>query len=165
MNSASRILAVVVGLVLAAAAGVFGYQVGKANAPVVHDVTVDTVTVVRIDTIRVDRTVPFAVHVKDTITIHTVDTLLQPVTVQLPREEKEYRDSLYRAVVSGFRPSLDLIEVFPRTVYQTVTVTEAARKKRWGIGITAGYGVGLQDKSVIVTPYIGIGLTYNLLMW
>lgn len=34
------------------------------------------------------------------------------------------------------------------------------KTKRWGLGIQAGYGVGSK-----VTPYIGIGLSYNIFVW
>lgn len=36
---------------------------------------------------------------------------------QLPREAKVYQDSTYRAVVSGYRPSLDTISIYQRTVF------------------------------------------------
>lgn len=66
------------------------------------------------------------------------------------------------AWVSGYRPRLDSLMVFPRTVYQTVTNdiyrTIVPKKKRWGLGLQAGYGYpgGF---------YVGIGVSRNIFMW
>ena len=66
------------------------------------------------------------------------------------------------AWVSGYRPRLDSLMVFPRTVYRTVTNdiyhTIVPKKKRWGFGLQAGYGYpgGF---------YVGGGVSYNLFMW
>ena len=75
-----------------------------------------------------------------------------------------YRDSSYRAVVSGYvDPRLDSMTVYPKTVYQTVTndvyhpVPIKSKKKRWGLGLQAGYGPG--------GWYVGAGVSYNLWQW
>lgn len=57
---------------------------------------------------------------------------------------------------------LDLIEVYPRTEYQIQTVKT---KPRWGLGIQAGYGCTLTGTQVRLSPYIGVGVQYNLLTW
>ena len=36
-------------------------------------------------------------------------------------------------------------------------------QKKWHIGIQGGYGIGINDNKVILTPHIGIGLSYSLL--
>jgi len=66
------------------------------------------------------------------------------------------------AWVSGYRPRLDSLQIFPRTVYRTVTNdiyhTITPKKKRWGIGLQVGYGY----------PngwYVGVGVGYNLFWW
>ena len=78
------------------------------------------------------------------------------------REQAYYEDSLYRAWVSGYRPKLDSLMIFPRTVYRTVTNdiyhTITPKKKRWGLGLQAGYGY----PSGI---YAGVGISYNLFQW
>lgn len=50
----------------------------------------------------------------------------------LERERKTYKDSTYKAVVSGFQPSLDYIEVYQKTI--TNTITKTIRPQRWGVG-------------------------------
>ena len=64
--------------------------------------------------------------------------------------------------MSGWHPSLDEISVYPLT--EVITRTEVVRvkeKARWGLGLTAGYGAGNGG----LTPYVGAGVTYNLLSW
>ena len=97
------------------------------------------------------------VPVVDTLRIR--DTLFVPVTI----EKRVYEDSLYRAEVSGYSPSLDKIEIYQQkqVVTQFVQVAEV-EKKRWGIGVQAGYGIGANGSH---SPYIGIGLSYNLIRW
>lgn len=76
--------------------------------------------------------------------------------VIIPISTKEYQGDDYRAWVSGYRPSLDSIYVFPKR--ETITITNTPKMKRWSIGIQAGYGftpTGAQ-------PYIGIGIGYSL---
>ena len=90
-----------------------------------------------------------------TDTIHIGDTVVH-------REQTYYKDSLYQLWVSGYRPRLDSLHIFPRTVYQTVTNDVyhivKPKKKRWGFGVQAGYGYPSGW-------YIGIGGNYNLWQW
>ena len=81
-------------------------------------------------------------------------------------EALEYRDSTYRAIVSGYRPSLDEIEIYHRE--RTVTVTQRVEvpvRQRWGLGLTAGYGATAVGGSVQLAPYIGIGVQYSIISW
>lgn len=100
------------------------------------------------------------VPVCDTIRIQ--DTLFVPV----PIETKVYEDSLYRAEVSGYRASLDRIEIYQqeRIITQTIPV-QVKERKRWGIGVQAGYGVSIPNGKPVLSPYIGIGVSYDLIRW
>lgn len=81
--------------------------------------------------------------------------------VIIPITEKEYRTDNYRIVVSGYRPELRSVELYNRT--QTAVVTPAeAKKKRWGIGLSIGYGLSLSGRG---EPFVGVTLNYNLLQW
>lgn len=118
----------------------------------------DTVTVH--DTIRDSIPQPFVVRFDHYDTLYVpfyidttaTDSVLVPVAI--PIERKEYRTDDYRAVISGYRPSLDVMEVFRTT--QTVTVREKA--KRWGIGpqVGVGYPGGW---------YVGVGISYDVWQW
>lgn len=128
----------------------------------------DTVEVVRIDTVRIAQPVPVVRRVTDTLLIAITDTVTKADTVYMPLrfEALEYRDSTYRAIVSGYRPSLDAIEIYPRE--RTVTVTQRVEvpvRQRWGIGLTAGYGATAVGGSVQLSPYIGIGVQYSIISW
>lgn len=113
-------------------------------------------TVVKTDTVLISAPIVAFFQITSD-TIHMGDTVVM-------REQAVYEDSLYRAWVSGYRPRLDSIEVYPRTVYQTVTndiyhpVIVKPKKKRWGLGLQAGYGYpgGF---------YIGGGVSCNLFVW
>ena len=100
------------------------------------------------------------VPVCDTIRIQ--DTLFVPV----PIETKVYEDSLYRAEVSGYRASLDRLEIYQqeRIITQTIPV-QVKERKRWGIGVQAGYGVSTPNGKPVLSPYIGIGVSYDLIRW
>ena len=129
-------------------------------------------TEVRLDTLVVRDTVrePLPVYVEneviDTVFVPLTDTVTvsDTVYVRLPREQRVYRDTDYAAWVSGFLPSLDSIEVYPVTRYVTKTVTRTEdSRRRWGVGIQAGYGIGMNGGKVTGVPYIGVGISYNIL--
>ena len=112
-------------------------------------------TVVKVCTLSVSPPMAPLLTLKLTDTIHIGDTVV-------PREQAYYEDSLYRAWVSGYRPRLDSLQIFPRTVYQTVTNdiyhTVTPKKKRWGLGLQAGYGYPCGW-------YVGAGISCNLFIW
>lgn len=109
-------------------------------------------TVVRVDTLLISA--PMAVFWQFTgDTIHIGDTVVK-------REMVVYQDSLYKAWVSGYRPRLDKLEIYPRTITHTITndIYHPAKNRRWGIGLQVGYGYP-------TGAYVGIGVSYNLFMW
>lgn len=79
--------------------------------------------------------------------------------VVIPITQKVYRDSTYTAYVSGYRASLDSLFVYPRQ--EIITLRPPSKPRRWSIGIQAGYGMTLKGTPQF-TPYIGIGIQYNL---
>lgn len=112
-------------------------------------------TVVKVDTLLISPPLAPLLVFRLTDTMRIGDTVVY-------REQAYYEDSLYRAWVSGYRPRLDSLMVFPKTVYRTVTNdiyhTITPKKKRWGLGLQAGYGY----PSGI---YAGVGISYNLFQW
>ena len=83
------------------------------------------------DTITAYKPVPFNVYVVDTMWVPVTVSKTDTVWAQLPRTAKVYQDSTYRAVVSGFRPSLDTISVYQRTKVITVTNNVRIPPPRW----------------------------------
>ena len=151
---------------LAIMAGFFlGRRCSTSRTEVIEVTSTDTVTVTRIDTVVVERPVP--VRVVETRT----DTLLlyrpqDTIRVPVPIRRYSFRDSLYALDVSGYHVTLDRLEVYPQTVYQTITHTTERTltdRKRWGIGVQAGYGYNFGSEKA--GPYVGIGLQYSLWRW
>lgn len=76
----------------------------------------------------------------------------------IPIMRKEYTDSAtYRAVVSGYDPRLDEIEIYRENMIVTQVKKE---RRRWAIGATAGAGIGLFNRQPDV--FVGVGVTYNI---
>ena len=117
-------------------------------------------TVIRWDTI----TIPTSQNSRDTIYIAQND--IDSVSFAIPITQKIYEEEQYTAYVSGYEPALDSIFVYPRTevitVKETETVTVKSNPKRWGLGIQAGIGVNPDLK---ISPYLGVGFSYNILTW
>lgn len=116
--------------------------------------SVHVVTKVDVDTMYILSPQPYLAWIDSSDTIHASDTCYHL------REYKEYSDSNYYAKVSGVAPRLDEIRVYPRTIYQTEYVYRniTQKPKRWGIGLSAGYGVGKNG----LTPVIAVTANYNL---
>lgn len=143
----------VVLLVIACAAAWF-----RPHEPLPAEIRTETKiqTVVKTDTVLISAPIAVFWQILPNDTIRIGDTLLH-------RRQVVYSDSLYRAVVSGYvDPRLDSMTVYPRTVYQTVTNdiyhTINPKKKRWGLGLQAGYGYpgGF---------YMGVGVSWNTFVW
>lgn len=124
-----------------------------------HDTitSVHVVTKVDVDTLYILSPLPYLAWVDNTDTIHVSDSCWHL------REYKEYQDSNYYAKVSGVSPRLDEIRVYPKTVYQTEYVYRDIyhKQKRWGLGISAGYGIGKHGLS----PILAVTVNYNLWQW
>lgn len=147
--------ALVVLLVIACVAAWF-----RPHEPLPAEIRTETKiqTVVKLDTVLISAPIAVFWQILPNDTIRIGDTLLH-------RRQVVYSDSLYRAVVSGYvDPRMDSMTVYPRTVYQTITndiyhpVVVKSKKKRWGLGLQAGYGYpgGM---------YVGAGISYNIFVW
>ncbi len=101
---------------------------------------------------------PIVRHIRDTV--FEVDS----VEVVVPRSAYVFEeDSVYRAEVSGFAVTLDKMQVFSKTTTQTRVVVQKSRS-RWGLGLQVGYGATTSN-GLKLQPYIGIGVSYNLITW
>ena len=122
----------------------------------------DTIITNRIDTVRDTVPVPVYESVVDSFPFVVPvpvpgDTVRD--TLYLPITQKTYKDSLYTAYVSGYRAKLDSIEVYSKT--RTMFVRGRVKRKRFGLGVQAGYGITGNKLS----PYVGVGVSYNLFAW
>lgn len=116
--------------------------------------SVHIVTKVDVDTMYILSPQPYLAWIDNSDTIHVSDTCYHL------REYKEYQDSNYYAKVSGVVPRLDEIRVYPRTIYQTEYIYRdiVQKNKRWGLGLSAGYGIGRNGLS----PILAVTVNYNL---
>ena len=118
-------------------------------------------TIVQYEPILEERVVleKIFVPVTDTLRIH--DTLY----VYLDREQVVWQDSLSRVYASGIMPQIDSVQHFIAERIVTREFTRGIKKPcRWGLGFHAGYGIQLGEQ-VKTTPYIGAGVSYNILSW
>lgn len=79
------------------------------------------------------------------------------VDVVVPITQKVFGDSTYRAWVSGYQASLDSIYIY--SPVRTVYIRQKEREKRFGVGLSVGYGAGREGFS----PFVGITLNWNVL--
>lgn len=151
---------VVIALALISVAFLLGRRSVKPEIVELHR----TDTLLLRDTVRETVLVPKVRYLTrvDTVLLKVPgDTVEVPVLVPISRNVYEGED--YRAVVSGFRVSIDTIDTFRKT--QTLTNTFIQRgevpgkPKRWGIGVSAGYALTPQG----VKPYIGAGISYSFI--
>lgn len=143
------------------------YFVCKARFEAILDTfTPEVVVEYRTDTLRLTETKYVAskpIHDSIPVYIHDTTLFVRADTLFLPKEQKEYADSCYRAWVSGISPNLDSIYVFPKTTIITKT-TPVPVKQRLNVGLQGGVGA-VQPFAEKFEPkvgyYLGLGLQYN----
>ncbi len=104
----------------------------------------------------------------DSIYMPVTDTLWKHDTlyVYLEREQIQWQDSLCRVYASGINPQVDSVTHFVQETIVTREISVPVKvKSRWGLGIQVGYGAGINGKQVYLTPYVGVGISYNILSW
>ena len=133
----------------------FQYLYHSNRNSVENSLKTDTITIIKIDTVTVVKPAVQYRYITQVITdtLYNTDSVLVPV--QIPIETKIYQDSTYRAVISGYRASLDTIQVHPIHTYTTIT-----KQKRFNIGVQAGVGYGFLLKKPDI--YVGLGVSYRL---
>lgn len=137
-------------LLIAGLSSVIGYGYGRrvehspsvADTVHIRDTVRDSIPYLVIETVVQEIPELFPVY----ITLDG-DTIQELVYIPVPITQKEYQTENYRAWVSGYKPSLDSVWVYP----EKIIIREKPR--RWGIGVIAGYGIGRNGLS----PYVGVG--------
>ena len=130
----------------------------KCNTGKADTVTsIHVVAKVDVDTQYILSPQPYLAWIDSSDTIHASDTCCHL------REYREYQDSNYYAKVSGVNPRLDELRIYQKTiteyVYQDRIVRE--KQKRWGLGLSAGYGISKSGLS----PVVAVTVNYNLFSW
>ena len=145
---------------------VLSFLIGRWTKPAeqINMVHYDTLPpIIRIDTVRDTLLVPKYVQVERFDTIReTVDG--KPVYLPVPISSYLFTDdSTYKVEMEGYNVKARNIEVYPRTITQTVIerVEVLGKPKRWGIGVSAGAALTPQG----IRPYLGVGVHYQLIVF
>lgn len=119
-------------------------------------------TLVIRDTFKVTEPIYVTKRVVDSIPYPVTDTLRLRDTlyVILEREQIRWEDSLSVVYASGVMPQVDSVIHHTENLIITKEIP-VIKKTRWGLGVQAGVGAGKGG----LTPYVGVGISYNLLSW
>lgn len=154
----------IISILLLAVAFLVGYHSGKERTPVVEH-QIDTLMVR--DTITIEKPVVEERILLQEVFLPVKDTIVVRDTIYavFQREQVIWHDSLSVVYASGVMPEVDSVRhyISERIVRET-EVVEVRKRCKWGIGIQAGYGIAVSG-DVRMTPYVGIGVSYNLLGW
>ena len=122
----------------------------------------------RVDTLVIRDTI--VAYKPKYITKRVVDSVLVPVPeyierndtiyAVLEREQVMWEDSLARIYASGINPQVDSVMHY-RTEKVINHLIPVKANPKWGIGVHVGVGVGKGG----LTPYVGVGVQYNILTW
>lgn len=86
---------------------------------IVEKTTSDTVTIAKLDTVKVKIPIFITELIVDTFLIRNDEN--NAYIIQ--KTQRYYKDSLYEAWVSGYRPNLDSLNIFRKTITNTITNT------------------------------------------
>ena len=154
-------LGVIIVLIIAFNIALHRIRVLKSNeGKIIRDTTI----IIKLDTIKIIKPVYLSEKVIDTLFVPIKDTIrINDTLYQLmPKTQKYYaKDSLYQAWVSGYKPNLDSIRVFPKTIYSTITNTVYKKHARITIGATAGYGAFYSNKQINFGPGVIVGIQFK----
>ena len=127
-------------------------------------------TKIKLDTLIVRDTIMqykpiFVAKIKvDSVLIPVKDTIVirDSVYIYMDREKVPWRDSLCEVYASGIMASVDSVRHFQEYKYITIeTQVPVKVRSHWGLGVQAGMGAGKNG----LTPYVGVGISYNLISW
>ena len=162
MNRYEKVMTILLAILLVLIGILIGQKHQQKSPVEPHEIKVDTLVVrdtimqhkpIFVDKIKVDSVL---IPVKDTIVIR------DSVYIYMDREKITWRDSLCEVYASGIMPQVDSVRHFQEYKYITIeTQVPVKVKSHWGLGVNAGYGVGKGG----LTPYVGVGISYNILSW
>ena len=156
-----------VGIVVAVLIGFLIGQKHPQKSPV-EPIKEKVDTLLIFDTITLTKPVFVEKIQLDSVYMPVTDTLWKHDTlyVYLERKQIQWQDSLCRVYASGINPQVDSVTHFVQETIVTREISVPVKvKSRWGLGIQVGYGAGVNGKQVYLTPYVGVGISYNILSW
>lgn len=94
------------------------------------------------------------------------DTMWKTDTIWLPKEQVMWEDTLSRVYASGVSVQIDSVLHFrSKEVITKERDVIVKVKPKWSIGVHAGYGAFAKNGQIATSPYIGVGVSYNILSW
>ena len=126
----------------------------------IHDTLVKT----RVDSIFHEKPVYINKQIVRTDTVQLYDIKHDSVNVELPYIQKEFKDSLYEAWVSGYQEvNLDSIRVFKEKQIIEINNTKYVTKyKNRPFGFSIGVGGTYSPVSNKIEPGVFLGITYTI---
>ena len=107
-----------------------------------------------------DKPIKYDTIVSDPIVVTKIKVDTQYILSPFPYLAWIDHTDTIRTDRSGVAPRLDELRIYPKTVYETKYIYRdvISKPKRWGIGLSAGYGVGKNGLS----PVLAVTVNYNL---
>lgn len=127
---------------------------------------VDTLFI--LDTIASEKPVFKEKRITERILVPVHDTIRVKDTLYLyaEREQVHWKDSLSDVYASGIGVNVDSVRHYVSTQVITKERDVIVKvKPKWSIGVHAGYGAFTKNGQIATSPYIGVGISYNLLSW
>ena len=120
------------------------------------------------DTIVSEKPIYKEKKITERILVPVTDTIRVKDTLYLyaEREQIHWKDSLSDVYASGIDVNVDsVLHYVPMKVVTETTEIIIKMKPKWSIGVHAGYGAFANNGQIATSPYIGVGVSYNLFSW
>ena len=119
-------------------------------------------TIYRRDTVLIEKPIVTYIEKKEDVPpLYEIIDTIEEIIDTIPFEVKEYKGEHYNATVSGYRPSLDRIEIYNDvteirdTTFIYRDYVSRAKRKRWSVNASAG--VDIHGK-----PNVMLGIGYKI---
>lgn len=125
-------------------------------------------TLVIYDTIVSEKPIYKEKRITERILIPVTDTIRVKDTLYLyaEREQIHWKDSLSDVYASGIDVNVDsVLHYIPTHIITKERDVIVKVKPKWSIGVHAGYGAFANNGQIATSPYVGVGVSYNLFSW
>lgn len=125
-------------------------------------------TLVIYDTIVSEKPIYKEKRITERILVPVTDTIRVKDTLYLyaEREQIHWKDSLSDVYASGIDVNVDsVLHYIPTQVITKERDVIVKVKPKWSIGVHAGYGAFANNGQISTSPYVGVGVSYNLFSW
>ena len=125
-------------------------------------------TLVIYDTIVSEKPIYKEKRITERILVPVTDTIRVKDTLYLyaEREQIHWKDSLSDVYASGIGVNVDSVRHYiPMQIITKEKDVIVKVKPKWSIGVHAGYGAFAKNGQISAAPYVGIGVSYNILSW